>query len=60
LNVNDVLVNALGAKFHEIDNSILEEFLFGPFAAQKIPIVNNQGDIQKFNLDYIPIPKMSY
>ena len=42
------------------DNSILEEFLFGPFAAQKIPIVNNQGDIQKFNLDYIPIPKMSY
>ena len=25
LNVNDVLVNALGAKFHEIDNSIIDE-----------------------------------
>lgn len=42
------------------DNSILEEFLFGPFVAQKIPIINQNGIVQKLSVDYIPIPRISY
>jgi hypothetical protein len=40
------------------NNLILEEYLFGPVFAQKMPIIDLSGNVQKFNLDYIPIPRI--
>ena len=47
LNVNDVLVNALGAKFHEIDNSILQESIEVPIDASISSIFKKANEFKK-------------
>jgi len=47
LNVNDVLVNALGAKFHEIDNLILEENFEVPIDASISSIFKKANEFKK-------------
>ena len=39
------------------NESILNEYLFKPLFAQKIPIVNSKGIIEKLNGNFVPIPE---